>query len=461
MNRNRDQIWDVLLEDALKAPAPALIPAGRRFLQRPRRRAWTGVAVTAVCVLLIVGALAFAFTRPPANEPGSDSGTTAESANETSQPDRSAPVVPGPAPDQPPAAPDNAPKPRQHDAPSRPEPEPDAPPHTPVPDETPTPEPQPGPEPKPDDVVEKPRPDTDTAPAPTKPEAPRIKLLRAERNAKLRIAKPGTRDFMEAGAATDFEAAVFSCDKPVDLLVTGVLIRLHGELSIQPGEVLQLGLADNDAFIDSRGANMPVRLTVESHVLTFATGAVLAEEGASAEYLTVFDGELRLGEEVIPAGKKATLRKRGVASLADHAGMAGVALLRGLADRAVYREDFEDPKGRLREGVIEGGVLKGDGVFWGYPASIPYQSGMVLRLRVKLAAGEHTITQFCEERNDNYSTTVQAADGWQVIEISYDSLRDRATHRHAPRAGDSFMNLSIAGPVEIDWIEILKSHQQE
>lgn len=468
MNRNRQQIWDTLLEDALKAPTLAPLPVGRRVPTRPRRRAWAGVAVTVACLLLIAGALGFAFTRPPANEPGGDAGTTAEGTNETRQPSPPGPGVPGdnsPQADERASNPDNSATKPGHtpDSPGQPAPQPgsdDTQPPKPEPDRTPTPTP----EPKPDDVVEdptpKPEPDESgkTAPVPDKP-APRITLLRAERNAKLRTASPGTRDFNDAGEATDFGAAVFSCDKPVDLLVAGVLIRLMGELSIQPGETLKLALADNDAYIDSRGANTPVQLTVESHVLTFATGAVLAEEGANADSITVFDGDVRLGEEAIPAGKQATLRKRGLVSMMDHAGMAGIALLRGLNDRAMYREDFDDPKGRLREGVIEGGVLRGDSVFWGYPANIPFQPGMVLRLRVKLAAGQHTITQFCEERNDNYSTTVQAADGWQVIEISFDSLRDRTTHQQAPRAGESFMNLSIASKVEIDWVEILKPHQ--
>ncbi len=461
-NRNRDRIWDVLIEDALKAPVA--LPAGRRVPPRPPRRSvWAGAAITALCTLLIAGALLFAFTRPPAATPDPGTADVAPAANQTESQTRRTPErVPAP---HVPAGDQGQPDPSPEPAPEQPLPEPT--PELPK-DTVEKPEPEPAHEP-PKDTVEKPEPDK-TEPVPAPEGGPRITLLRAERNARLKVAAPGKREYRDAGELAHFDnGCTFSCDKPVDLLVAGVLLRLQGELTVlAAADSLALTLLDHDVYVDSRGSGMPVSVSMDGHGLHFATGAVLFEEGAAADQVSVLDGEVSVGDETVTRRQRATLKKRGVTAIAQITD--NPALLRGLADRVLYREDFDDgaaTRGRLLRGELRDGLLvagAGDGLygaFWGYPRDLPHMDGAVLRLRVRVSGtGDFDVTQFCLERNDNFSTRVAApADGWQVLELRLADFRERTEHKHAPAAGETFKNVNITVPegsvLEIDWIELI------
>ncbi|MBK8207565.1 MAG: hypothetical protein IPK87_12380 [Planctomycetes bacterium] len=464
-NRNHDRIWDVLIEDALKAPVA--LPAGRRAAPRPpRRRVWAGVTVTALCSLLIAGALLFAFTRPPAATPDPGTADVAPAANQADSQTRRTPE----REPEPHAPSGNQDKPDPKPAPQEPSPEPEPPKDTPKdpPREAPEPAPEPTPEP-PRDTVEKPEPDN-TAPVPAPDRGPRITLLRADRNARLKVAAPGKREFRDAGDTADFDnGCTFSCDKPVDLRVAGVFLRLQGELAIDASaDALALTLLDHDVYIDSRGTGMPVSVAMDGHAVAFATGAVLLEEGAASDQVSVLDGEVSVGDETITRRQRATLKKRGVSAIAPIT--EDPALLRGLADRVLYREDFDAGaetrgrllRGELRDGLLVAGASDGQyGAFWGYPRNLDHVDGAVLRLRVRISGtGDFDVTQFCPERNDNFSTRVAApADGWHVLELRLADFRERTEHKHAPAAGETFKNVNITVPqgsvLEIDWIELI------
>lgn len=470
-SRNHDRIWDVLIEDALKAPVA--LPVGRRATPRPpRRRVWASVTVTALCALLIAGALLFAFTRPPAAKPDAGTADVAPAPNQPGeQPRRNHEQEPAPqVPAGNQAKPDPTPAP--HEPLPKPEPEPPKdPPEDPpkdAPEEAPEPEPEPTPD-RPRDTVEKPEPEN-TAPVPAPGHGPRITLLRADRNARLKVAAPGKREYRDAGDTTDFDhGCTFSCDKPVDLRVAGVFLRLQGELVIDASaDALALTLLTHDVYVDSRGAGMPVSVKMDGHGLYFPTGAVLFEEGAASEHVSVLDGEVTLGAETITRQQRATLKRRGITTVA--AITDEPALLRGLADRVLYREDFDAGaatrgrllRGELRDGLLVAGARDGQyGAFWGYPRDLDHVDGAVLRLRLRISGtGDFDVTQFCPQRNDNFSTRVAApADGWHVLELRLTDFRERTEHKHAPATGESFKNVNITVPegsvLEIDWIELI------
>lgn len=469
---NQQRIMDVLLEDALKAPAPLPATAGRRLAPRPRRKVWASVAVTVACLVVVALALGYVLTRPPAaptNSPIVASNTlvitprveprprpdTGNQAGPQPQPEPMPQPEPGPSPD---------PKPQ-------PQPEPQPQPIKPPEQVENPPQPQPTPEP----VEPKPvQPDKETVPVVRPTKGFEVTLLSAEKGAELRVANaefaeghrvPAYRQPKDEAEFAD--ASWFHCRKPVDLVVRGVLLRLQGELRIEiyrGGAVLLLEHTDGDLFVDSRGAKHAVDL---SHKQIHGTGALWMSSGRAlfgtsdfATDVTVYEGEVKNDDLAVPAGKRVTIRRGKASDLRDlRRPQAEEPFLKGLADRSVYREDFDKPNGRLREGVVEGGILKGAEVFWGYPENIKYQPGMVLRMRLHLKAGKHTITQFCPERDDNFSVEIDALEGWQVIEVPLNLLRDRRTHSAEMKAGDSFMNISIGSQVQVDWIEILKPHR--
>lgn len=469
LSPNQQRIMDVLLEDALKAPLPQPAPVGRRLAPRPRRKVWASLAVTVACLVVVALAIGYALTRPPV-EP---SNTPVVAANTPVITPR---VDPRPRPEPGKQA---APQPQPEPLP-RPEPGPSP---QPSPEPAPQPEPQPEPVKPPEQVENPPQPQPQPTPEPIEPKPERetipvirpskgfeVSLLSADKDADLLVANAefndgkGTPAYRKPKDETEFaDTSWFKCRKPVSLLVRGVLLRFQGEVSVEiyrGGNVVLLELASGDLFVDSRGSGHSVDLTKSA--MWMSSGRALFSELTSGVEVTVYEGTVAGDVGEIPAGKRATVRRGKLGELREpRRALAEEPMLKSLASRTLHREDFDNPKGRLREGVIEDGVLKGNGVFWGYAENIKHQPGAVLRLRVNLAAGKHTITQFCPERDDNFSAEVESRGGWQVIELPLDLLRDRRTHKEPPQVGDSFMNISIPGQVEVDWIEILKPHSKE
>jgi hypothetical protein len=487
MKKNEERIWDVLIEDALREQPVESAPPGehtRRLLQpvgpigvdrgrsmrRGGRRKWLPAAAAVTALLLVAGILyAGAVWLPRLSGPNQATPNQPQTAEDS---DQSPPRQRWSANE----APDNQPEDQTEPTPEpEPQPEPERGPETPEPTPEPTrpaekpePEPEPTPEPvKPEDVVEQPKQPEDTTAAPEA--GPTIRVLSTSKRARLEFSTGAEREYTQAGERTELpNGAWLACRKPVDLLAGAVLLRLKGELRVRIGDgTLELQLDDDDLYIDSRGANRAVSLNVENHSLSLTSGAALIENGASGVDVTVYGGEVRMGEDVIPAGRRGVLKKRGLTGLFDPRDSMGEApFLKGLDERVVYREDFDaDPEGRLREGKLDDGVISGGTVFWGYPRNIAYEPGLVIRLRVRFTnAAQATLMQFCEERKDNYSVELKdlKQGEWLVLEVRVDGFTERTNHEGHPQVGESFMNVSLhpAGEnaqVELDWVELIRA----
>ena len=495
MKKNEERIWDVLIEDALQEQPVESAPPGdhTRRLLRPMgpigvdrgrsmrhggRRKWVPIAGAAAVLVFVAtvlyGGVVWLPKLSEANQTNPEKPRTAEEGQpeQVPQPKQTDPQeepsgkpTAGP---QPIPEPEPAPEPEAPED-SLPEPEPTLPDdrvEQPQPIPEPAPEPVPGPV-KPDDAVEEPNRPEETAPA--SEFKPTITLLSSAKGARLEYAATTEREFAPAGDRSDFPNGVWlACRKPVDLLAGGVLLRLDGEVRVEiTGDALVLELDDDDVYVDNRGASLAVNLSVKDHKLSMPSGAVLIENGASGVDVTVFDGEALFGEDVIPAGRRGVIKKRGLAGLYEPRDEMGDApFLKGLTNRVVYREDFDaDPEGRLRAGELADGVITGGKVFWGYPQNIAYEPGLVIRLRVRfMNATATTLTQFCEERNDNYSVDLKdlRQGEWFVLEVRVDDFLERTNHEGHPQVGESFMNVSLQtsgdkAQVELDWVELIRA----
>jgi len=472
LSPNQQRIMDVLLEDALKTPAPVPAAMGRRLTPRPRRKVWASVAVTVACLVVVALAVGYVLTRPPvapSNTPvlASNTPVITPRVDPRPRPDTGNQAGPQPQPEPlPQPEPGPSPEPKPEPTPRlEPQPEPVKPPEQVEnpPQPQPTPEPV---EPKPD------RPDTQPGPAPLVVVVG--KIAGVDRNAKLRLryGEQEWRDYDPAKPEDLLDGVQLSCRKPVDLNLYGALVRLQGELTIHDGEQSDLlDLAEGDLYLDTEGGP-PLRVHVSGHPVRVDSGAALIERGASDTDVSVFYGSALVASEAVAAGKRGVLKKRGLAGTYDLTRkLREYELLKTLPDRVVYREDFETekPEGRLRAGKIAGGSLVSEfsegkhHLFWGYPRDLPYLEGTTIRLRVKFTtASAVTFNQFCPQRNDNFSREIKPDTGWQIIEISAADLRERTTFKDAPKAGEYFQNFSLLltgqDPVaEVDWVEIVRS----
>jgi hypothetical protein len=471
LSPNQQRIMDVLLQDALKAPAPLPAP-GRRLVPRPRRKTWASVAVTVACLVVVALAVGYALTRPPAataNTPIVASNTPVSTPRETApRPDTGNQAGPRPQPEP---LPEPEPGPRPEPGPEplpQPQPEPEPRPVRP-PDQVENP-PVPRPEPEPSG----PKPDRpDTQPGPALLVVVVGKVVGADRNAKLRLryGEQDWRDYDPAKPEDLLDGVKLSCRKPVDLSLGGALVRLQGDLTIHDGEQSDLlDLAEGDLYLDTEGGPA-LRVHVSGHAVRVDSGAALIERGAADTDLSVFHGSVLAAGETVAAGKRGVLKKRGLAGTYDLTRKPREhEMLKTLPDRVLYREEFntEKPEGRLRAGSITDGALvsePGDGkpqLFWGYPRDLPHLDGLVIRLRVRFTdADAVTFSQFCPQRNDNFSRELKPEAGWQILEIRAADLRDRATFKDAPKAGVFFQNFSLLlkgrNPrAELDWVEVVR-----
>lgn len=521
MKKNEDRIWDILLEDAVRdIPTPAepqemgdhtrrlLQPVGPlgvdrgRSMRRTRGKRWTSVTVTAIAFVLVAAMFYSAVTWLPklAEDNHPDQPQSAENNNQS--PVREDGGQDAPDKSQPNNAPEDEPKDdTQPETNSEPKPKPQPEPkHEPDPKpkdlvEQPKPEPETQPEPEnPENTVEQPKQPEDTTPDLTKRE-PRpgheIFLLNAADGANLVVANVSSGDndepaYRETGNEIVFaDGSFFKCLKPVELFAGGQFIRLDGEIEIHAhtdGGTNIISHKAGNLYVDTRGSGIGLSLGIAEYStgdLYLQSGALLSEASSSRVDVSVFEGKLVVSEtESIPAGKRARFRDQKMGNLKDlRDAWAEVPFLKGLANRVVYREDFNFgdvvgpnpnlPQGRLREGDIKNGALTGKTVFWGYPENIAYQPGQVIRIRVKFSAEcKVTLNQFCKERNDNYSyefdVEEDSIDKWRVLEVPVDVLLERTNHEGHPQEGESFMSISIAckgnnAQVELDWVELIRA----
>ena len=497
MNTNKDRIWDVLIEDALHDSGAGTEPNRRgehtrRLLQpvgplgidrgrsmRYTRHRWTKV-VAGVLALLIVAAILYAGVavlpklseanpteQPKAAEETSQSPSNKQRGDETPEtnqtpepqptPDDSSEPAPDPEPDHTGGQP--KPEPKPDDSVEQPKPEP-------KPDDTIE---QPRPEPKPDDTVEQPKEPEGTTPEPAA--KPGIRLLSRDgldvddlQVSADRKTWGSTKYLSEFASGSWFRAK-----SAFDLETGGVLLRLKGEARVEvDAGTLSLTLGDDDLFIDNRGANQPVSIRIESHVLILTSGAVMLTKRASSDDVYVYDGEITVDDSVVTPGQRCTLRKSGFSkAMPLRKSMKEEAFLQSLPERVSYRETFDspEPNGRLREGEIESGVLRGSSVFWGYPENIQYETGLMLRLRVRFTGAESaTLTQFAVPREDNFSFELEAMKSgeWYVLEVPVEKFLERTSHKDHPNELDWFQNVSITAKgkdaqVELDWVELIRA----
>ncbi|MBZ0137337.1 MAG: hypothetical protein K8I27_13305 [Planctomycetes bacterium] len=512
MQKNEDHIWDVLIEDALREQPLDQAPPGdhtRRLLQpvgplgidrgrsmrRGGRRSWVSAAV-AVGALVLVAAILYggAIWLPKlseANKPAPDQPQAAEETNQSPPHERWSPT------NQPTDEPNDKPEPHPEDKQSneaQPEPKPDKPVPAPEPiqpdDSGEEPKALPEPKPvKPDDVVEEPDnkepEDRETVPVEKPQPGFEVRLLSKEPRTDLRIANA---EYMETGAPayrvpkdeTVFaDCSWFRCDKPVDLEVKGILVRLDGEMRIEiyrgGGSVL-FEPGKGELFLDSRGTQMGTYVSIRNEnngvSIEGGSGCAMYEVNTNSAEVFLYEGELQVsagGAEptTLSAGKRVLIRNAKIGDPKDlRKLLANEPFLSGLAERVAYRENFDaDPDGRLREGELIDGAIRGDKVFWGYPANVQHEPGLAIRLRVRFTnATTATLTQFCPERNDNYSIELrQLTQGqWHVLEVRVDDLLERTKHEGHPQVGESFMNISLItegenAQVELDWVELIRA----
>jgi hypothetical protein len=512
MNKNENRIWDVLIEDAMRdsmvGPLPAergdqtrrlLTPMGAPGVDRGRSlrgqssRKWAPVAVT-VGLLIMVAAILYAGivylpqlaeNREPTDQPRQAEGTNQSPSRKHRD------ETPSPAPDpQPQPQPDKTPadsgEPLPDDS-ATPEPQPDDPVEQPKP--TPEPKPddtveQPKPEPKPDDTVEQPKKPDDIVEEPKQPEGTtpepdsklRIKLLTKfdweKRDAKELLYSTDGESWLSTRYLTDFAADTWlRSTQAVYLEAGGVSLILEGEIHVTlTDDALTIELVEDQLYVDSRGADRPTTLNVDSHMLTLASGEMILWQSRSDTDISVYDGEVHFKDEIIGLGQHGKLKGgRFTPNRKPLKDRSDWLLLLNLKERVIYRENFDaDPKGRLREGELKDGVLAGPTVFWGYPRYIDYEPGMVIRLRVRFTNAEAaTLTQFSPIRNDNYSRELTADSGllvdtWYLLEVPVDEFLDRTTHKVHPKEPDLFQNVSIQlkgenARVELDWVELIRA----
>lgn len=518
MTNNEERIWDVLIEDALResgAPAPMhemgdrtrrlLQPLGPIGVDRGRsmrytRGRWVRITAGMLAVVLVLTILYLGVALlPMLSEANREQPQSAESNQSPVRQDGG--ESSSPASDQPPKKseqPEDAPEPKPEETPEQPEPKPEDTVEQPEskPEDTgeqPKPEPkpedtveQPKPEPKPEDTVEQPKPEPkpeDTVEQPKQPEE-----TTPEPDSKLRInllteidwQKPGLKMFdyssdgkiwAHAEKLTHFAGNVWLRTRTgIDFEAGGVLLRLNGTMRVTLNEEeLGIELQDDELFVDSRGADRGVSLTASEHSLSLISCAIYLEQKSSGVTVSVYEGEVKIGDELISGPKSGKLDKRQRPRFGALKGtMEQEPFLLGLKQRVVYRENFDaDPKGRLREGTLKDGVISGGKVFWGYPENIQHETGLVIRMRVRFTNAEGaTLTQFAIPRNDNFSFelgTERLKPGeWQVLEVPVDQLIERTTHKEHPNEVDWFQNVSITtqgenAQVELDWVELIRA----
>jgi hypothetical protein len=505
MTNNEERIWDVLIEDALResgAPAPMhemgdrtrrlLQPVGPMGVDRGRsmrytRHRWVRIAAGMLAVVLVLTILYLGVALlPMLSEANREQPQSAEGNQSPARQDGGESTPPAPAQlpkdtEQPGESPEPEPKP--DDTPKQPEPKPEDTDEQPEPEpkpedtvEQPKPEPkpedtveQPRPEPKPEDTVEQPKQPEDTTPEPDPKHTIRLLAQEGTKTDDFRVSSD--REIWNSPKYLQvFQSGTwFRAWSSIDLEAQGVLLRLRGEARVESSDdSVTLTLGDKDLFVDNRGVGRPVKVTVDSRTLNLSSGAVLIERGARDTEVSVFDGEVTLGEARLSAGQRADLTRDGFGRAKPARDMEREGLLVGLANRVVYRENFDaDPKGRLREGVLKDGVLTGGKVFWGYPDNIQYETGMVIRLRVRFTNAEGaTLTQFAIPREDNFSFELGAErlkpGEWQVLEVPVDQFLERTTHKEHPNEVDWFQNVSLTtqgenAQVELDWVELIRA----
>lgn len=533
MKKNEDRIWDVLLEDAMRdmpAPEPAppyepgdytrrlLTPIGPpgvdrgRSMRRTRSRRWASVAATLVAFLFVAGLFYAAVSWLPklTEDNHADQPQTAGDNNPAPIRDdggHDTPNKPVPSPN---AAPENAPKdntqpktnsepkPEANDQPDpepneQPEPQPEPKPEDQVEQPKPEPETQPEPEPKkpadtveqpkqPDDTVEQPKPDEtepkqpeETTPEPdTKLHINLLTLVEWETpndnelqyspdgeiwKPALKLTKFAGNVWLRSHAATDFEAG-------------GVLLRLLGTMRVSMTEAeLEVELADDELYVDSRGARKDLLFSDGRQSATLTCCSVYFSRSASRTQVSLYEGDLAIGEDLVSGPKEGVLSKRGNKDFrALRRTKEENGYLTDLKPRVVYHEGFDssEPKGRLREGEIQDGVLTGATVFWGYPEDIRHQDGLVVRLRVRFTnVVNATLTQFATPREDNFSYEINEEYGlkngdWYTLEVPLSEFRERTNHQDPPNEDDWFQNVSLTpsgenAQVEIDWVELIRA----
>ncbi|MCA8914739.1 MAG: hypothetical protein KDB90_04940 [Planctomycetes bacterium] len=525
MTNNEDRIWEVLIEDAVRESATPeqphepgdytrrlLTPVGPMGVDRGRSMRYTrprwvsyvasALALALVCAILYAGAVLLP-QLSDANHANEDQPQAAGSNDAPPDLGNKAPVpAPKPKPEPQPEPTDNSrpgvapddggetksePRPGDTVEQSKPEPKPDDAVEQPEPEPKPDnsveqPKPEPKPEPNPDGTVEQPRPD-DTIeqpkqPEPTAPEpdsALSINLL-----TKIDWQKPGLKMFdyspdgeiwAHAQETTHFAGNVWLRTRTgVDFEAAGVLLRLNGTMRVSLTEQeLSVELTDDELFVDSRGAGRDVSLSTGEFSLSLLSCAAYVEHRPSSDELRVYEGDVRIGDQLISGPQRGKLenRRKPLFSVL-RSKMADEPFLRDLLSRVIYRQDFDaDPNGRLREGTLKDGVISGPNVFWGYPVNIQYEVGMVIRLRVRFTgATAATLTQFAIPRSDNFSFELDAErlrpGEWQVIEVPVDKFLERTNHKEHPNEVDWFQNVSIApkgenAQVELDWVELIRA----
>ena len=519
MKKNEDRIWDILLEDAVRdIPTPAepqemgdhtrrlLQPVGPlgvdrgRSMRRTRGKRWTSVTVTAIAFVLVAAMFYSAVTWLPklAEDNHTEQPQSADSNKQTPErneaTDKPAPkpqpkeqpapetnTEPKPEPEgSDPSQPEENPEPEPE---SQPEPKPEDQPKEPVEQPKPQPETPPEPEPKkPDDSVEQPKPE------PTEPKQPEetssepdtklhVNLLTMEESDipddnELQYSSDG-ETWARALKLTQFPGNVWlRSHHAMDFEAGGVFLRLDGTMRVALTETgLEINLLDDELYVDNRGAQKDVSLSDGRNDATLTSCAVYFDRSASRTQVSLYEGDLRIDEDLVSGPKEGVLSKRGNKTFKTLRGSRSEnRYLTDLKPRVVYHEDFDsrEPKGRLREGEIQDGVLTGATVFWGYPEDIRHQDGLVIRLRVRFTNVVYaTLTQFATPRDDNFSYEINEDYGlkngeWYTLEVPLSEFRERTNHRDPPNEDDWFQNVSLIPSgenalVELDWVELIRA----
>ncbi|MEZ5991723.1 MAG: hypothetical protein R3E76_05160 [Planctomycetota bacterium] len=516
MKKNEDRIWDILLEDAVRdIPTPAepqemgdhtrrlLQPVGPlgvdrgRSMRRTRGKRWTSVTVTAVAFMLVATLFYSAVTWLPklAEDNHTEQPQSADSNKQT--PERNEATdkpAPKPQPKEQPA-PETNPEPKpepegsdpnQPEENPEPEPKPEDQPKEPVEQPKPQPETQPEPEPKkPDDVVEQPKPE------PTEPKQPEettptpdtglhINLLTEMTEADwykpgdklLQVSSDGEL-WSQAFKMTQFAGNIWLRSRSaMDFEAGGVFLRLSGTMRVSLTDTgLEVELTENELYVDNRGAGKDVAFTDGKESADLVGCEVYFERSSSRTKVSLFEGKMKVGDDFVTAPKEGSLTKRGSRDFRDPLPRRDrPTFMNGIESRVVYHEDFEaeEPEGRLREGMIEDGVLKGRTVFWGYPEDTATPYGLVIRLHVRFTGTDKvTLTQFSRSRRDNFSYEIDEEHGlkvgeWYTLEVPLSEFRERTNHRDPPNEDDWFQNVSLTpngenALVELDWVELIRA----
>ncbi|KAA0213794.1 hypothetical protein EDM80_07610 [bacterium] len=456
----------------------SLPAAGRRMGVGPvRRSSATGPLLAALLVLAAFAAVIIAMNQPrlaPAPEGG------AKANAPVLAPNLQEPAEIVPAPEVPPAKASPEPEAPLPDLPADPRPRPQPPAREEKPPAEVPPQP---PARAPEGEVRRPEstepPRSEERPAP-EAELPRavvatVKEVGRKNGLKLRYAESEEWRVVEAGEQLRAGARLRTTGQADLILVSGALARFDGEIALG-SEEQGLELIDESLFLDN--LDLP-RVTVSASALSVVTaGMVLFEAGRNSLSISCLQGQVESPGGLVGAGKSATLTAKGL-SRASATSLEALArkhaMLRGLPQRLLWREDFEQvPPERRHKGEVIDGVGRGEGteagvsVYLGQPQRL--RKGDVLRMRLRVSrAPEELLLQMGTAEDGNYRCSFKAArvGEWMEMELPLTDLFRTLDKTTPIRIGFTFKNFQVwasdprGSRVEVDWAEIVRRPSDE